>query len=93
MAQNCTAARAAGIEVPGFLALFVHWDAYRTINPSQKAACSIADLLSRHVVVTRVCGDCPYRGNSSQDLQPFNSDRNDVDLSARARGFAQEGFA
>ena len=36
----------------GFLALFVYWDVYRTINVSQKAAYSIADLLSRQVVVT-----------------------------------------
>ena len=36
----------------GFLALFVYWDVYRTINTSQKAAYSIADLLSRQVVVT-----------------------------------------
>lgn len=36
----------------GFLALFVYWDVYRTINVSQKAAYSISDLLSRQVVVT-----------------------------------------
>ena len=30
-----------------FLALFVYWDAFRTINVSQKAAYSIADLMSR----------------------------------------------
>ncbi|CAN1509605.1 hypothetical protein MCELHM10_00751 [Paracoccaceae bacterium] len=36
----------------GFLALFVYWDVYRTINISQKAAYAIADLLSRQVVVT-----------------------------------------
>lgn len=36
----------------GFVALFVYWDLYRTINVSQKAAYSISDLLSRQVVVT-----------------------------------------
>jgi Flp pilus assembly protein TadG len=35
----------------GFLALFVYWDVFRTINVTQKAAYSIADLLSRQVVV------------------------------------------
>lgn len=36
----------------GFLALFVYWDVFRTINTTQKAAYSLADLLSRQVVVT-----------------------------------------
>ena len=36
----------------GFVALVVYWDVFRTINISQKAAYSIADLLSRQVVVT-----------------------------------------
>jgi len=35
----------------GFLALVVYWDLFRTINTSQKAAYSIADLLSRQGVV------------------------------------------
>lgn len=35
----------------GFLALFVYWDVFRTINVTQKAAYSISDLLSRQVVV------------------------------------------
>lgn len=30
-----------------FLALFVYWDAFRTINQAQKASYSIADLISR----------------------------------------------
>lgn len=36
----------------GFLALFVYWDLFRTLNSSQKAAYSIADLMSRQAVVT-----------------------------------------
>lgn len=36
----------------GFVALFVYWDVFRTINVTQKAAYSIADLLSRQAVVT-----------------------------------------
>lgn len=36
----------------GFLALFVYWDVFKTINITQKAAYSISDLLSRQVVVT-----------------------------------------
>ena len=35
----------------GFLALVVYWDVFRTINVTQKAAYSIADLLSRQAVV------------------------------------------
>jgi hypothetical protein len=35
----------------GFLALFVYWDVFRTINVTQKAAYSISDLLSRQVIV------------------------------------------
>jgi Flp pilus assembly protein TadG len=35
----------------GFLALFVYWDVFKTINITQKAAYSISDLLSRQVVV------------------------------------------
>ncbi len=40
------------ILVWGFIALFVYWDVFRTINVSQKAAYSISDLLSRQEVVT-----------------------------------------
>lgn len=65
MAQNCTAARATGIEIREFLAQFVFLDVWRTINVSQKAACSIADVLWWQVVVTRECGACPYRGKDS----------------------------
>ena len=36
----------------GFIALFVYWDVFRTINISQKAAYSISDLVSRQEVVT-----------------------------------------
>lgn len=36
----------------GFVALFVYWDVYRTVNVAQKAAYAISDLLSRQVVVT-----------------------------------------
>lgn len=36
----------------GFLALVVYWDVFRTINTSQKAAYSIADLVSRQGIVT-----------------------------------------
>jgi Flp pilus assembly protein TadG len=36
----------------GFLALFIYWEVFRTINTTQKAAYSIADLLSRQEVVT-----------------------------------------
>jgi hypothetical protein len=36
----------------GFIALIVYWDVFRTINTSQKAAYSIADLISRQDVVT-----------------------------------------
>lgn len=36
----------------GFIALFVYWDVFRTINVSQKAAYSISDLVSRQEVVT-----------------------------------------
>jgi len=35
-----------------FIALFVYWDVYKTINTAQKAAYSIADLLSRQESVT-----------------------------------------
>ena len=35
----------------GFLALFVYWDVFRTVNVTQKAAYSISDLLSRQVIV------------------------------------------
>lgn len=35
-----------------FVALFIYWDVFRTINVTQKAAYGIADLLSRQVVVT-----------------------------------------
>ncbi len=35
----------------GLIALFAFWDVFRTINITQKAAYSIADLLSRQVVV------------------------------------------
>ena len=34
-----------------FLALFVYWDVFKTINITQKAAYSISDLLSRQIVV------------------------------------------
>jgi hypothetical protein len=37
----------------GFLALVVYWDVFRTINVTQKAAYSIADMLSRQTVVTQ----------------------------------------
>ena len=36
----------------GFMALFVYWDVFRSINVSQKAAYSISDLMSRQAVVT-----------------------------------------
>jgi hypothetical protein len=36
----------------GFLALVVYWDLFRVMNVSQKAAYSIADLMSRQGVVT-----------------------------------------
>ncbi len=36
----------------GFLALVVYWDIFRVMNTSQKAAYSIADLMSRQGVVT-----------------------------------------
>jgi hypothetical protein len=36
----------------GFLALVVYWDLFRVMNVSQKAAYSIADLISRQGVVT-----------------------------------------
>lgn len=36
----------------GFLALVVYWDVFRTINVTQKAAYSIADMLSRQGVIT-----------------------------------------
>ena len=36
----------------GCVALFVYWDVYKTINVAQKAAYSVADLLSRQAVVT-----------------------------------------
>lgn len=35
----------------GFIALVVYWDVFRTINVTQKAAYSIADLMSRQVIV------------------------------------------
>lgn len=35
-----------------FIALMVYWDLFRTMNVTQKAAYSIADLLSRQSVVT-----------------------------------------
>ena len=37
-----------------FIALVVYWDVFRTINVSQKAAYSIADLMSRQVIVKQV---------------------------------------
>ena len=37
----------------GFLALVVYWDVFRTINITQKAAYSIADMLSRQTVLTQ----------------------------------------
>jgi Flp pilus assembly protein TadG len=36
----------------GFVALFIYWDVFRTMNSSQKAAYSIADLMSRQSEVT-----------------------------------------
>jgi hypothetical protein len=36
----------------GFVALIVYWDLFRVMNSSQKAAYSIADLMSRQGVVT-----------------------------------------
>lgn len=36
----------------GFIALVVYWDIFRVINTTQKAAYSIADLLSRQGVIT-----------------------------------------
>lgn len=36
----------------GFLALFVYWDVFRSMNVAQKAAYSVADLLSRQAEVT-----------------------------------------
>jgi Flp pilus assembly protein TadG len=36
----------------GFLALVVYWDVFRTINVTQKAAYSIADMISRQGVIT-----------------------------------------
>lgn len=36
-----------------FIALVVYWDVFKTINVSQKAAYSIADLLSRQVIVNQ----------------------------------------
>ncbi len=33
-----------------YLALFVYWDAYRSINTSQKAAYTISDMLSREMI-------------------------------------------
>lgn len=33
-----------------YLALFVYWDAYRSINTSQKAAYTISDMISREMV-------------------------------------------
>lgn len=40
------------ILVWGFIALIVYWDVFRTINTTQKASYSIADLMSRQGVVT-----------------------------------------
>jgi hypothetical protein len=37
----------------GFIALVVYWDLFRVMNVSQKAAYSIADLMSRQGVVTQ----------------------------------------
>lgn len=34
-----------------FIALFAYWDAFRTVNASQKAAYSISDLISRQSMV------------------------------------------
>lgn len=34
-----------------YLALFVYWDAYRSVNVSQKAAYTISDMLSREKIV------------------------------------------
>lgn len=36
-----------------FMALFVYWDAFRTINESQKAAYAVADLITRQTAVNR----------------------------------------
>lgn len=33
-----------------YLALFVYWDAYRSVNTSQKAAYTISDMLSREMI-------------------------------------------
>jgi hypothetical protein len=35
-----------------FMALFIYWDAFRTINQAQKAAYSVSDLISRQSEVT-----------------------------------------
>ena len=34
-----------------FMALFIYWDAFRTINQSQKAAYSVSDLISRQSTI------------------------------------------
>lgn len=36
-----------------FMALFVYWDAFRTINEGQKASYAVADLLTRQANVSR----------------------------------------
>ncbi|MCB6178911.1 hypothetical protein LHP98_12315 [Rhodobacter sp. Har01] len=36
-----------------FMALFIYWDAFRTINQSQKAAYAVSDLVSRQSEVDR----------------------------------------
>ncbi|MFZ1482823.1 MAG: pilus assembly protein, partial [Paracoccaceae bacterium] len=37
-----------------FMALFIYWDAFRTINQAQKAAYSVSDVISRQSEIDTV---------------------------------------
>jgi hypothetical protein len=57
-----------------FMALFVYWDAFRTINQAQKAAYSISDLISRQseidpTFITGMQTVSEYLMNDSPDIE------------------------
>lgn len=57
-----------------FMALFVYWDVFRTINDSQKASYAVSDLISRQSEI-----DMPFV-NGMQTVVEYLSNGADVDV-------------
>lgn len=56
-----------------YLALFVYWDAYRTLNTTQKAAYTISDMISREMNTTSLT---PAYITGMRDMMEYLMDSN-----------------